>query len=371
MKKRLALFSLVLTVFLFVGAGCVSLTGGESQSSGPAGIFVSSDSGNTWQVASTLMTSEGLKSIAGVNVYRLFHDPQDSQAMYLGTRENGMFYTYNGGKSWQQSSGALAQGFVYSVAVHPQDKCTIVATNGRQIFKSSDCNRTWSEVYRESRSNITINSLAYTSASPYKLFMAEINGDILQTMDGGISWSVLKRFGKRLSTIETDKFDNNVVYVTSREDGLYRSDNGGLSWSNLKNNMKNYSGSTKYRRFIMSESTPGKIYWISTYGILYSLDRGDTWTALNLITPPGSASIYGFAVNPQNENEISYTATISGRSTFYKSIDNGENWVTKKLPSGQIPVFMWVHPEQASLLYLGFTAPLETSGSSNSVYFGN
>ena len=45
---------------------------------------------------------------------------------------------------------------------------------------------------------------------------------------------------------------------------------------------------------------------------------------MNLITPPGSANIYGFAVNPQNENEVYYVGTIGNRSLFYKTVDGGK-----------------------------------------------
>jgi photosystem II stability/assembly factor-like uncharacterized protein len=61
-------------------------------------------------------------------------------------------------------------------------------------------------------------------------------------------------------------------------------------------------------------------------------------------------------VNPQNDNEIYYTATIGDRSTFYKTLDGGKNWITKKLPSGQIPVYLRVHKKNASVLFLGFTS---------------
>lgn len=80
---------------------------------------------------------------------------------------------------------------------------------------------------------------------------------------------------------------------------------------------------------------------------------------LNLITPPGSVLIYAFAINPNNDAEMYYTATQAetNHSTFYKSIDSGQTWTTKKMPSGQIPAILRVHPDQNNLVYLGFTTP--------------
>lgn len=368
MKKGFILLSLI-GVFILVGAGCVS-TSSSSKTTGNVGMYVSTDRGSNWQSIPNLMTAEGIKSIAGVSVYRIFSDPQDPQALYLASRDSGLYYTYDGGKSWQQpTSAAVSSGFIYSVAVHPQDKCTIVATNGRQVFKTVDCSRSWEEIYRESRSSVGIMSLAYNYATSYRLYMAESNGDILQTSDGGNSWSVAKRFNTRLSEIRTDKFDGNVIYIITRENGLYRSDDEGATWISLQEKIDSFSGGLEYRRFVMSETTPNKIYWISTYGVLVSMDKGNTWQAMKLITPPGSADIYAFGVNPKNENEIYYTATINSRSTFYKSIDGGENWVTNKLPSGQMPVALLVHPEKDNIIYLGFAVPPK-SESNSSGFFG-
>ncbi len=43
------------------------------------------------------------------------------------------------------------------------------------------------------------------------------------------------------------------------------------------------------------------------------------------------------------------------KSTFYKSSDGGNNWVTRKLPSNTVPVYMSVHPTNSSMIFLGFT----------------
>jgi hypothetical protein len=53
-----------------------------------------------------------------------------------------------------------------------------------------------------------------------------------------------------------------------------------------------------------------------------------------------------------------YTATLKdlSRSTFYKSIDGGVNWTTKKLPTGQVPAKMRIHPEK-NYIYIGFAIP--------------
>lgn len=361
MSKSLLTISMLGVVLLFSGASCVSLGGGNGEkTSGPAGMFMSQDRGDTWQPIVSLPTSSGIKNIANVSVYRLVDDPSDPDTMYLTSPASGMFFTYDNGATWQRSAdGSLSSGYVYGVAVHPKNKCVLYATNGRQVYRSDDCSRHWTELYRESRLDIVINSLAFNYFPPYQIYLSESNGDIMESFDSGNSWNVVKRFNTRIYTIVTSPLQEGLVYVTTASAGLYRSDNGGSDWLQLEKGLKKYSGAMDYRRFLLHAKNPDTIYWVSTYGILRSDDKGETWNAYGLLTPPGSASIYAFAVNPQNDNEIFYTATIGARSTLYKSMDGGKNWITKKLPSGQIPTVLRSHPKKSNVLFMGFFVPTQ------------
>ena len=208
MKKISGLrIGLMLGALMLAGAGCISFGGGGSVSSDPAGIFVSVDKGDGWQQLASLPQADGIKSIANVSVYRIFEDPQDNDAMYLTTRGQGMFYTYDSGRTWQQTTFApLNQGLIYSVAVHPKDKCLIFATNGIQVFKSIDCSRTWEEVYREGRDGLNITTMAFSYHAPYNIYMAQNNGDFHMSADGGSSWTTLVRLGMSVVRVEPDRY---------------------------------------------------------------------------------------------------------------------------------------------------------------------
>ncbi|MFH1947510.1 MAG: hypothetical protein ABIJ23_05150 [Candidatus Magasanikbacteria bacterium] len=368
MNKIIIKFSLLFSIILFMGAGCISFSGNSSSTAGPAGMFVSTDKGETWQQLNSWPTAEGIKSIAGVNVYRMFEDPQDNKAMYLASRNAGLFYTYNEGRTWQQSGPPFNTGFVYSVAVHPKNKCIIYATNGRQVFRTDDCSRNWVEMYRESRSTVSINSLGFNNFAPYEIYLGQSNGDLLRSYDSGNSWSVTSRFGDRVMYIISSPTEEGLYYIVTTKNGLYRSEDGAKTWVSLKDKLAKFSGGLEYRRHLLHPTDPNTFYWISTYGILRTKDRGENWEAYDLIHPPGSANIYAFAVDPSNDNNIYYTATIGDRSTFYKSLDGGKNWITKKLPSSQYPVMLRVHPESTNILYLGYTIPPETKKTAPKLY---
>ena len=147
---------IILSVLL-TGVGCIQF--GGTAAAGPMGVFRSTDKGENWQQANIYPTTQGVKSLAGVRVYRLFTDPTDPDALYLGSRGQGLFYTYNRGDSWQVVP-ALAGRFIYGVAVDPHDRCTLYVTDGPHIFKSVDCSRSWHSIYTEERPSERMVALA-------------------------------------------------------------------------------------------------------------------------------------------------------------------------------------------------------------------
>ncbi|MBU0596615.1 hypothetical protein KJ641_00120 [Patescibacteria group bacterium] len=358
MKKITSTSVLVLSLLLIMGQGCFSFgpSDGSTETSGPAGVFVSIDKGEEWKQISLLPKADGVKNLSEVSVYRIEEDPMDPKAMYWASRENGLFFSYDDGKTWQQASAPLNAGFIYSSAVHPTNKCIIFATDGAKVYKSIDCSRSWKEVHREDRQNAKLSDIEINQFN-YKIYISKLNGDLLVSTDLGETWTILNRFEGEAQYINGDATKADTLYVATKEDGLFRSDDAGKTWVSLKKVISEYPKALKLRRFYVHPTKTGVLYWVSTYGILKTTDGGDTWEPMNLFTSPGSVDIYGFAVNPQNDKEIYYTTTEKGRSTLYRTDDGGVTWSTKRLPTGQVPTAIRVHPEHGDYVYVGFTIP--------------
>lgn len=354
--KKIFTLTLLLAVLVFTGASCISFK--SSTETGPMGVFRSADKGDSWISVAAYPTAQGVKSLTGVKVYRLFEDPSDANAFYLASRGSGLFYTYNNGGSWQAAE-FFAGKFIYALAVDPSDKCTVYASDGPHIYKTDDCSRTWRQVFFEERPNERFVAL---SIDPYSesVWGAELGGDVLVSRDGGGSWTVIKRFDFQLQDLVADINTGGRLYVASTKNGLYRSDDNGMSWKDLREGMKEFNDSRTFYRLYLNPAQKDGLFWISKYGILRSDNMGESWSELKLLTPPGSVAIYGFAVNPKNQNEIYYTGTILSddnthvRSTFYKTVDGGNTWVTKKLPTNTMPVAIQVHDENPEILFMGF-----------------
>jgi len=343
-------------VLLLTGASCIT----KKATVGPMGVYRSTDKGDKWEQVAAFPTPQGVKSIAGIKVYRIFEDPSDPNAFYLGTRGQGLYYTYNNGDSWQ-AVDFMAGKFIYALAVDPKDKCTIYASDGAHIYKSIDCSRTWELVFTEERTGERMVSLAIQNDNSKIIYGAELNGDIIMSRDEGKSWQAIARFGFQLQDLVIDRQNTDRLYVAAYRSGLFRSDDAGETWLDLTEGLKKFNDSKTFYRILLNPAQKNSLFWVCKYGILRSDDAGATWTDLQLLTPPGAVSIFGFAVNPKNQKEIYYTGTILGeknahvKSTFYKTSDGGVTWITKKLPTDTVPVMIKVHPSKDNVLLMGFT----------------
>ncbi len=358
MHSKTTFLTLLLCAIMVMGASCVSI---GKKDAGPMGVFRSLDKGENWEAVSAFPTPQGVKSIAGIKVYRMFEDPSDPNAFYLGTRGQGLFYTYDNGDSWQ-SVPFFAGKFIYALAVDPKDKCNIYASDGVHIYKTVDCSRTWNLMFTEERANERFVSISIDNQNTKVIYAAELNGDMLISRDEGRSWQVIKRFGFQLQQMEVDHKTANRIFVASYRKGLYRSDDGGKTWITLNDELKKIGNDTfNFYRLVLNPSQKDSLYWISKYGILRSDNAGASWTELKLLTPPGAVTILAFAVNPKNANEIYYTGSQLGeknihiKSTFYRSNDGGVRWETKKLPTNTLPVMIKINAKNDSSLLMGFS----------------
>nr|MBP7992690.1 hypothetical protein [Candidatus Magasanikbacteria bacterium] len=83
-KNFLAKILLVQAALVLVGASCVSFSGSANKKTATTGggFYLSKDNGETWKPIVTMPTAAGVKSLAGVSVYGLVEDPNDTKAMY-------------------------------------------------------------------------------------------------------------------------------------------------------------------------------------------------------------------------------------------------------------------------------------------------
>jgi photosystem II stability/assembly factor-like uncharacterized protein len=349
-KTKALILSCLLLGSAFVLSGCGPIQfqiGGGGGNDG--GVFVSTNKGRNWkQMVEVPTIGEKSQSIGNTNATALVMDPSDHDAVYYGTSDNGLFYSYNVANGWMQVND-LPAGKVDAVAVDPNSKCLIYASIENKIYKTTDCNRTWNDIYYDNQLKTRINTLAVDHYDGTRIYAGTTRGEILTSRDRGESWKTLERFDSSVEEINIDPFDSRQLFLATEDDGLFRSSNKGESWVSLESNMEDFSDRSEYRDLLVSPAQEGLVLLATNYGLLRSTDHGDSWERLELITPEEDAKINSVAVNPQNQSEIYYVTN----TTFYGSTDRGVNWSTRKLPSSRRGAKLLIDFENPNIIYLG------------------
>ena len=349
-KKFKSLF-LIPALLLLSGCGlAVTSTGSSGAGSGGAtdgGVFKSSNKGNNWQQQVSIKTVGRARNFAAVDINVLALDPSDHQAIYAGSVASGLFYSYDGTVSWQ-AAASLSAATINDVAVDPKNKCVIYLALDNKVLKSADCNRTLSGVYFDNDLTVEITALAVDQANGNNVFIGTSRGEIIKSSDAGSSWRTLNRFNGQVDKIAINPLDAKIMFVGTDAKGVFRSMDAGASWVSLADKLKAFDNILRFRDLVLAKEEKANVFLATTYGLLKSTDDGNTWSKLELITPEKDAKINALAVNPANAEEIYYVTN----TTFYRSLDGGKNWASKKLPTNRAGSAILLDPKDSAIIYL-------------------
>jgi photosystem II stability/assembly factor-like uncharacterized protein len=343
--------ALALSSLVFLGAGCISFSAGGSGKGLDGGLFRSGDRGETWQQRIDVPATGGQqRSIGGVDIATIVQDPSDAAALYIGTTENGMFYSYDGGATWQQSA-QIARGRIASIAVDPAHKCTVLLTAENKLLKTDDCSRSWKVAYTDARPERKTTAVLIDDFNPRIVWLSTDSGDVLKSEDGGTSWTSMNDFKNPVLKMAMHNADSRRLIVATKSSGLWRTNDGGATWQDLRDGYKQFSGAAEFTDMALGASDANVIVLASKYGLIRSNDFGDSWFGVDLVTPPGSTLIYSVGIDPKDANGLYYGTS----TTFYRSPNGGVNWVPKSLPTMRTATVLLVDRTDSNVLYMGVT----------------
>jgi uncharacterized protein (TIGR03437 family) len=179
-------------------------------------------------------------------------DPVTPQTMYYGTQY--LYKSVDGGGQWQAISPDL--------------------TDAPAGTPSSD-------------SLYVISTIAVSPANTNTIYTGAVSGAVYQSTDGGVTWTDRSAgLPTRSAThITADPIDPSVVYVTfSGYAGItdfyaghvYRSSNGGGSWTDISGNLPNLPVDD----LVIDPDLPNTIYIGTDAGVMATADGGQTWAPL-------------------------------------------------------------------------------------------
>lgn len=248
------------------------------------GAYKSTNQSVSWSLLDS--ASSGLTSL---DISNLAVDPTNSNIVYVGTSDAGLFQSTNGGVTWTHLNG-LAVTNVVSFAIDPKTTTTLYASRGSGgVLKSTDGGTTWTTldtglVVPGTTTIPQVTALAIDPNTTSTIYAASSEG-LFKTTNGAANWTSLNTAiptTTQFQAIGVDPASN--VYVGTPQ-GMFKSTNGGASFTAINNGLV-VSGTTTpldIQSIAIDSIAPSNLY-VTTFnfvGVYKSPDGGNTWSAMN------------------------------------------------------------------------------------------
>lgn len=265
-------------------------------------------------------------------------DPGQNDNIYAGHFGSGVYKTFDQGTTWYRKSLGLGNLVIQSLATHPTNSSIVFAgTYGGGIYRSTNAGESWQTSSGGVLNNHIIYDIEIDQVNPRRIFVvSRISGSLVgylsRSMDGGITWSILLT-GDSFPTpdyfydVDIDPNNSNIIYLTAHEHGFFKSVNGGLSFSAINNGVTDLSA----RSFAIDNDYGGLVYggvWHGD-GVYRTWNGGLTWSNSSSGLPLG-VRIGRLYLDPFGRLQKRVFSCTYGNG-LYSSDDFAASWISRGL----------------------------------------
>jgi photosystem II stability/assembly factor-like uncharacterized protein len=284
--------------------------------SASGGVWKSEDGGTTFK---PVFDKNPVQSIGAVAL-----DPSNPKTVWVGTGESwtrnsvsvgdGIYKSVDGGENWTKM-GLAASERISEILVHPKDGNVVYAcvpgklwsdSADRGLYKTVDGGKTWNLILKGQNLSTGCSSIAMDPRNPEVIYAGlwdfrrqgwtfRSGGDgpetasgsgLFRSEDGGQSWTELaagknglpsKPYGR--IEIKFAPSNGNVVYalIEGVDSALYRSDDGGKTWDKRDKSQMMVWRPFYFARLVVDPTNPDRLFKVDL-NLIVSEDGGKSFS---------------------------------------------------------------------------------------------
>jgi photosystem II stability/assembly factor-like uncharacterized protein len=250
---------------------------------------------------------------------------------YLGWAANQVYISNDRGKVWTRSpmTGLPANTFCTTTVADWNDPNTVYLTvggqvkpNGGGVYKSTDAGASWTwmgdGLPLESwyfPNDIWVHGRQLAASTDGSLIsVSKVLCQVHRYDPKTAKWEKISLYrGGAIWCVVADPLKAGRYFVAIRSDGLYRTDDGGVTWKKVYNKSVSYVAT--------DGAVPGRVAGGTSDGVILSTDGGETWKEMDKSLPYRVDNIVAFA----------------GERLFAASLGSGVFWMPIS-PAGEKPI---------------------------------
>lgn len=260
-------------------SGRISALAARKETNGKITLFVGAASGGVWRsedggtIYKPVFDDMPVQSIGAITL-----DPSNPKVVWVGTGESwtrnsvsigdGIYRSTDGGETWQHA-GLPKSERIAQIVVHPQKSDTVYAavpgalwsdSPDRGLYRTTDGGKTWNLVLKGANLSTGVSTIAMDPGNPDVLFAgtwdfrrrgwtfrsggegptAPSGSGLYRSTDGGTTWTELtpeanpgfpkKPYGRIAVAIAPSNAQRVYAFVEGVDSALYVSDDGGQKW---------------------------------------------------------------------------------------------------------------------------------------------
>jgi photosystem II stability/assembly factor-like uncharacterized protein len=332
-------------------------------------VYVGSASGGVWKSMNggttfkPVFDKQPVQSIGALTI-----DPKNPKTIWVGTGESwtrnsvsvgdGVYKSTDGGDNWT-NVGLRDSERISRILVDPSNTNTVyVCAPGklwsdgdeRGVYRTTDGGKTWTKILKGPNGSTGCSMIAMDTKNPKTLYAglwdfrrkgwtfrsggegptAFSGSGLFKSIDGGNNWSELsdvnakglppKPWGRIAMAVAPSK--PNVVYAVIEaempRDGLYRSDDGGLTWTALDRSQNMIWRPFYFSHLIVDPKDENKVYK-PDLSLIASSDGGKSF---NNISGGAHGDFHDLWIDPNNTDHM----IVGDDGGLWFSYNGGSHW---------------------------------------------
>lgn len=323
------------------------------------GVWKSANGAQTWD---PVFEKQGTASIGAVTI-----DPTDNNTVWVGTGEanprndvsygDGVYKSADGGDTWK-NVGLRATRYISRILVDPRNHNHVIVgalgdvfadNSERGVYVTDDGGRTWKQTLsvgpESGASDLAMDaqnpSVVYAGVwkfqrRPWTFVSGGAEDGLYRSSDGGATWTKLEGHGLPTGPVGriglgVAPSDGNRVYavIESKQGVLWRSQDGGADWTMVSNDSLVDARPFYFSHVEVDPKNPDRVYAMS-FETMLSTDAGKTFKPM---ARDVHSDFHAIWIAPNDPKRI----MLGEDGGYALTLDGGANWFfSANLAIGQI-----------------------------------